>query len=426
MRVGVIARILASFGAGLLLMGVATGLAHAQPVPIAPPYGITPTLDPQKLQLPLRAPITLLPSITISEEYNDNILLNNANRQWDLITGITPALNFIWESRTHRLIAGYNFTAELYLREPTRDNAFNHQNFNLDGMWRATEQLTLTLTDAFTATTDTNLIAPEGVSVGRDQSFGNVLAGGAAYQIDQFTSVRAGGSYALQRFSDSALDESNVYRANVGLDRTLTRQLRGTLGYEFAYFDIEHEEKVTTHTPRIGLSWTVTPTITLTVNGGPSFEQREHGASRITPAVAAAYDQKTWFGAVGLGFDRLVATAGGLGGPTDNTSVYGRVDLLTLTRGLTLSFVPRYSWVKSPSGEPTRNGSIDIQSFTMPLQATYRLTAWMAAVARYQFFRQRTPHQIFDNAGDLIATDADQNRIFVGLQFGYPITFDRP
>jgi hypothetical protein len=422
----VIARAFASC-AGLFVVCLATGLAHAQPVPIAPQFGTpSPTQDPQKLQLPLRAPITLLPSITVSEEYNDNILLDNHHRQWDLITGITPALNFIWESRTHRLFAGYNFTAELYLRDPGRDNAFNHQNFTLDGMWRATERLTLTLTDGFTATTDTNLISPEGVSVGRNRSFGNVLAAGAAYQIDDFTSVRGGASYAAQRFDRSALDNSDVYRVNVGLDRTLTRQLRGTLGYEFGYFDIENEDHVTTHTPRIGFSWQVTPTITLAVSGGPTFEERQNGSSRIAPAATAAYDQKLWFGIVGLGFDRQVATAGGLGGVTDNTSVYGHIDLLTLMRGLTLSFIPRYSWVRSPSGEPSRNGRIDIQSFTMPLQATYRFTAWMAAVARYQFFRQRTPSEVRDNAGDLIATDADQNRLFVGLQFGYPITFDRP
>jgi len=56
--------------------------------------------------------MTLLPSITISEEFNDNVLLDNRNRRWDLITGVTPALN-----------------------------AFNTQNFNLDGMWRLTERL---------------------------------------------------------------------------------------------------------------------------------------------------------------------------------------------------------------------------------------------------------------------------------------------
>src|SRR2546422_8979949 len=88
------------------------GLAVAESLPIAPQFGAPSAQDPQQLQLPLRAPMTLLPSITISEEFNDNVLLDNRNRRWDLITGVTPALN-----------------------------AFNTQNFNLDGMWRLTERL---------------------------------------------------------------------------------------------------------------------------------------------------------------------------------------------------------------------------------------------------------------------------------------------
>jgi hypothetical protein len=416
----VIVRALAACTTFLLCLG--PGLAAAQQVPIAPQFGVqAPAQDPQKLQLPLRAPITLLPSITISEEYNDNILLDNHNRTWDLITGVSPAINLIWESRTHRLIAGYNFTAEWYMRDSTRDNAFNTQNFNLDTMWRATERLTLNLTDGFTATTDTNLISPAGVSVGNNRSWGNVLAGGAAYQLDNLTTVRGGASWAVQRFERSELDDSDIYRINAGLDRTLTRQLRGLVAYEFGYFDIEREDKVTTHTPRIGLSWQVSPTITLAVSGGPTFEEHEGGRSRVTPAVTATYEQKVWFGLFGFGFDRQVATAGGLGGVTDNTSVFGHVDVITLMRGLTLSFIPRYSWVKSAD-----NDRIDISSLTLPLQATYRLTAWMAAVARYQFYQQRTASEVRDNAGNLIAADADQNRLFVGLQFGYPFTFDRP
>ncbi len=412
----------------VLAVCLVPGRALAQQVPIAPQFATQgPAQDPQKLQMPLRGPITLLPTITLSEEYNDNILLDNRNRTWDLITGITPAINLIWESRTHRLIAGYNFTAELYLRDPTRDNAFNTQNFNLDGMWRASERLTLTLADAYTATTDTNLISPAGVSVGRNRSWGNALSGGAAYKLDDFTAVRGGASYAVQRFSRSELDDSDVYHANLFLDRTLTRYVRGSVGYDFGYFDIEHEDKVTTHTPKIGASWQVTPTITLAVNGGPTFELHDNGDSRITPTVTATYEQTVWFGSVGLGFDRQVATAGGLGGVTDNTSVFGHVDVITFARGLTLSFAPRYSWVKSAGKiRSADNRDIDISSITLPLQVTYRLTAWMAAVARYQFYQQRTAHEVRDTAGNLFAADADQNRLFVGLQFGYPITFDRP
>ena len=105
------ARALATCAA--LVVCLSPGLVTAQQVPVAPQFGTQSSAqDPQKLQLPLRAPMTLVPTITVSEEYNDNILLNNRDRRWDLITGVTPALN-----------------------------AFNTQNFNLDGMWRLTERL---------------------------------------------------------------------------------------------------------------------------------------------------------------------------------------------------------------------------------------------------------------------------------------------
>jgi len=412
-----------------LTLGVALAVclsslpAAAQQLPLAPQFGIqAPTEDLQKLQLPLRAPITLVPTITLSEEYNDNINLDNRNRVWDLVTGISPGLNFLWESRTHRLIAAYNFTAELYLRDPGRDNAFNTQNFTLDGSWRATERLTLTVTDAFNASTDTNLIAPQAASVGgRNRAWGNTLAAGAAYQLDERTTVRGGGSWGTQRFARDELDDSDVYRANAFLDRQLTRTVRGTVGYDFAYFDIEHQDKVQAHTPRIGFTWRATPTITLAALGGPTFELHDDGFSRITPAINASYDQRLWFGSLGFGVDRQLAGSGALGEVTDNTSVYGRVDVITLMRGLTVSFIPRYTWIKS-----ARNDRIDLSQFTAPLFVTYRITAWMAAVARYQFFRQRTDSVIFDRGGNVLATDADQNRLFVGMQFGYPITFDRP
>jgi hypothetical protein len=130
-----------------------------------------------------------------------------------------------------------------------------------------------------------------------------------------------------------------------------------------------------------------------------------------------------FFGAIGASFDRQVSTAGGLGGTTDNTTVGARVDVTTLMRGLTLSLAPRYNWIKSPDDRERR---IDVESFIMPLTATYRFTAWVAAVARYQFFRQRTDGVILSRTGQVQAEDADQNRIFVGLQFGYPFGFDRP
>ena len=51
------------------------------------------TLDPQELQPTRRAPLTITPSFTITEEYNDNVLLDNRNRVSDFITGFTPGID---------------------------------------------------------------------------------------------------------------------------------------------------------------------------------------------------------------------------------------------------------------------------------------------------------------------------------------------
>jgi hypothetical protein len=417
MRGTVIARLLRA--AAVVGVSLWPAQAAAQPIPIAPYQSTSQPTDPQQLQMPRRAPLTVLPSITVTEEYNDNILLSNRDRRYDFITGITPAVNVILESTTYRLAAGYNFTAEMYAREPDRNAAFNRQNFNLDTMWRATEQLTLTLTDALTFSTDTNLISAEGVATGRDRSWSNALGGGAAYRIDPFTTVRGGGSFSVLRFDADELQDSDVYRGDVGLDRALTRFLTGTVAYQVGYFDIEEEPTTWTHTPRVGLSYRVTETITVAASGGPTFELSDRG-DRVTPAVTATYSQRVFFGAIGASFDRQVSTAGGLGGTTDNTSIGVRADVTTLMRGLTVSFAPRYAIVESDDDR------IDVRSITMPLTATYRLTAWLAAVASYQFYQQRTDSVIRSRTGAFLAEDADQNRVFVGLQLGYPLTFDRP
>jgi hypothetical protein len=74
--------------------------------------------------------------------------------------------------------------------------------------------------------------------------------------------------------------------------------------------------------------------------------------------------------------------------------------------------------------ESSTGNRVDVQSFTAALQATYRITPWLSLIGGYQFFRQRSDSAALTNAGTTIANDADQNRVFFGVQFGYPIRFD--
>jgi hypothetical protein len=401
------------------LVAILAATPAAAQFPLVPIPGQAPTLDPQQLQQPRRVPFTLTPSITVTEEFNDNIFIDNDRKEWDFITGFTPALAISFEDATRRLNAAYSFTAEVFAREPGESHAFDRQSFVGEALWRVSPQLTLSLADSFAFTTDTNLIGSESVSTGRDRAWTNALTGGASWQFDRLTAARGGVGWTVERFDSSELQDSDAYRADLALDRRLSPRLTASAGYQFAYFDIDREERTYVHTPRAGVAWEATETITLSLNGGPSFEVKEDSSTRVTPAVSAGYRQRLPFGAWGFGYDRAIGTAGGLGGTTDNQLISAFLDLTTLTRGLTVQLSPRYSIVES-----ARDDSIDVRSFTFGVQATYRITPVVAFVAGYQFFHQRSDSTALTTSGTPLANDADQNRVFVGIQFGYPIRFD--
>ena len=375
-------------------------------------------LDPQQLQQLRRAPLTLTPTLTVGEEFNDNILLNNADKRWDLITTFTPGIALQWEDPTSRLAASYSFTAEMYARNQQLNHAFDAHNFFLDGSWRPTPRWTLTASDTFNFSTNTNLVSPEGVATGRDRAFGNALSVGAVWQATTRTSVRGVASWALQRFTREELQDSDVYHAEVGVDRVFTPRLTGSLGYEIGYFDIENEVKLTTHTPKLGLTYRFTETLTGSVSGGPTIEVPEHGDGHVVPFANAALRQRFLLGSAGVDYARYIGTAGGLGGTTMNQSVGAAVQVTSLRRGLLVDLGPRYSWVKSDDDR------IDLRNFSVPLRARWRLAAWAALVGSYNFFYQRVAATVFSEVGTPLANDVDQNRFSIGLQLGYPINFD--
>ncbi|HZM92103.1 MAG TPA: hypothetical protein VFB92_01730, partial [Vicinamibacterales bacterium] len=56
-----------------------------------------------------QGPVTLTPSLGISEEYNDNVFADNRNRQWDFITTFSPTITLAIQQPSYQLNAGYSF-----------------------------------------------------------------------------------------------------------------------------------------------------------------------------------------------------------------------------------------------------------------------------------------------------------------------------
>lgn len=363
-----------------------------------------------------RGPVTLTPSIAVSEEYNDNIFLNNQTRQSDFITSFGPAITLFINRPSYQLNGGYSFAGNVYAREDRLTNLFDRQNFFVNGLYQVTPALTLTAVESFALNRSTNLVAPQGFSTGRQESWNNTFTPGLTWQMTPQDSLNLSATHSVLRFIGAGAGfDSDTYGLQSSLNHRFTPRLTGILGYGFAYVETKELETSITHTPTLGFSYLLTPTLTGTVTGGPAITEIG-GDTIMSPAGTASLVQALQFGSVGAQYTRSVRVAGGFGGTTDTQTVSGTLTLSTLLRGLFVIVNPAYSVAESVSSQQTEQ--VDVQTITASLGVTYQIARYTSVFGGYTFLRQRT------GGSSSTQVDVDQNQVRFGLQFGYPFNFD--
>jgi hypothetical protein len=363
-----------------------------------------------------RGPITLVPSIAVSGEYDDNVFLDNRNKQADFIGAFSPALTLVVNKPSFELSAGYSFTAEIYADQSHLSGPFNSQFFLGSALFRLSPRLTLTLSDYFVNDRNTN-ITSQGATTGRQESWSNSFSPGLAWQASPRNTLSLGATHTVLRYlgGGGGLD-SDTYSFQTALGHAFTPRLTGSIGYGFTYIDQLNEgEDSTTHSPNVGLSYRVTENLTASVSGGPAITEID-GETFITPAGTASLTQAFRWGSMGIRYTRGVSVAGGFGGTTDTQTISGSVGVTSLLQGLILAFSPSY--ITSESVSSREGEQVDVQTFTLTLSAMYQIARYASVFAGYTFLHQRT------GGSSSQQVDADQNRVRFGLQFGYPFNFD--
>jgi hypothetical protein len=359
---------------------------------------------------PAQGRLILTPSITISEEFNDNVFLTSVNKHSDFITQFTPGVTLAIHQPGFQLTAGYNFTAEIYARDESLDNAANRQRFVTSLSYQPNPVVTLNLTEVFSYNKDSNAASIAGISSGRQEVWSNVFAPSLDFRLTPRTIWHLFGGYTLERYGSRGSLNSDLYRVGTGVDFAVTPRFSLTGGYDFAYLDIERQAALYIHTPRVGATYRATPTVTATLSGGPSFVVSDRDTT-VSPAVTARVDKVATWGAIGLFYDRTVSSAGGFGGPSENQTFGGNLTASRLWRSIVVDLSPRYTISNSESVARSRT---DIKALTLTLSASYQIARNIAVVGAYTFFSQQQT-----GAGDV-----DQNRVFIGLRFGQPIPID--
>jgi predicted porin len=357
--------------------------------------------------------ITVTPTFTLSGEYNDNIFKRSEDVKSDFIAGFIPGVTLSMQRPEYRLLAGYSMTSEIFAKESDESGFANRHQLFADGFYRLSPRTRLTLRERFIYDEDTSSVDSDNVSSGRRNSLRNTATFGVQHELSELTTLRASVSQTHRQFSgDPDARDSDTFRLLGGADYQFTARLRGIAEFESAYLTVKGESDAFTQRPRLGFDYQFTQTLSGGLIAGPSFLIRDNDTD-LKPTVTAQLAQFFSFGSLRAGYDYSV-TAGTFG-IANRHSIFATLAVNRLVRNLLFEVTPRYTNSDFEDRDTSGTDRRQSEVMTLNLRATYQLTQALALIGSYTFFHQK------DSNGT--SETIDQNRVFLGVQYAFPITF---
>lgn len=381
--------------------------------PIERPAGSAPPsfLGPDLFNPPApRGWITFTPSITLSEEFTDNVGRAPRDREWDFITSAIPGFTLSMQRPNYRLVSGYNVTGDLYARANDASGFGKRQQLFADGFYQFNPRTRLSVSERFILDRESQGVTSSGISAGERDAWRNTLSARLGYQATQLTGLGITASHTMLRYDPSggsALD-SDTYRLALGATHRFTPRLVGGANVESAYFDVKGEASSFTETPRLTASYRITPRLTAFASAGPSMLFRDGETEVDVAATGRLSYALTRLSSVEAGYDRAFAAE--TVGVTRRDSFYA-LGRWNLSRRLRAELTPRYTIVAANDVAATS----EIKVLTVNVRANYQIARFISLIASYTYVDQR---------GENRSDDIYENRVFLGLQYAYPINFE--
>ena len=235
--------------------------------------------------------ITLTPSVTIREEYNDNIFLSSSNEVEDYITTVNPALSLSYTASMLTLSLDYGLAFRFYARHPDlnetsptqaqrakldttispyRDIFFvkvfdEYQRVTID------QRRQVSLDNYFVNLTDSNrlLVNPY-----------------LEYPLSGTLKTRAGYSYENVWYRSAEGDNAENHTATAGLTKEISSQLYTTLSYSYLFHRPSKTEAYDVQTVSLGMGYQPSPKLSLNGSVGETFfnygkNERRNNASTV-------------------------------------------------------------------------------------------------------------------------------------------------
>lgn len=339
------------------------------------------------------------PSLGVGQVYDDNLFSTSSDRKRDFISRFSPGMEAGYRSAPLTLLGRYSFDAEVYAEHPELNDPQVRQEAGLEFRYLPTRVLTLGLNGSYLRTlTPSELNVTTGIVAGRVRAQRISTTPSGTVRFDPLTTGTV--DYTFVHDDVSGGSTTDTHTANVGVDRRITAQDTGSLGYNFRQFDFDGG---TTASHAFILGWTrdLTPQTSIALRAGPRFSE-----GSVDPEVSATIRHRLREGDLSFAYARTQTTAIGLAGSV-NTESFTAAARYRPLRFLEVSLTPGFF-------RSTRTA--ELRAYRVSLDASYRITEWLSLVGSYVFGLQRGRLDAGPPAGEV-----HRNVVFLRLVAAYPV-----
>ena len=209
-------------------------------------------------------------SLSVSEQYNDNIFLRNSDRTGDFITYLSPGIDLSFKSVNSELMLNYSPTFSFYSSHEELNDTAHHIMAN--GNFTLSNRLNLTLTETFVKSNeiqDIRAIPDLGPVTNLTEVTSNTVSSNMSYKLTDNISYTIGASYFFIDYKQPGFSDVTTYSGNMGFTYRQSERTTLSVNARYVSYDYELTSDATEQDYIAGISYKLTTTLTAVITGGP-------------------------------------------------------------------------------------------------------------------------------------------------------------
>ncbi|MEZ4601731.1 MAG: outer membrane beta-barrel protein [Syntrophotaleaceae bacterium] len=383
----------------------------------------------------MAAQLKLVPSLTLRQEYNDNLFFEDSDEERHWITTVYPGLDLVRKTERLQLDATARLGLRKYLDQEQLDSI--DQQYRGTLQWRFGPRLALNLAGGYLRDFRTDRDLEEiGLTTAQTRRDREQAGLGVEYALTERSRLDLGWGFIRTEYEEDEEADSDSHTASIGWSYALTERMQNrlSLGYSHSEFTGSRIDNLVLST---GLSYSGSERLTWQVMAGGRytrsrfeesvlvgftevvpgvfvgvFEKRDEESDDLGWVASASVNWKGEFSQAGLALQREVRLASGRTGSTEVTSLVLNGSH-RLSEQFSMTFSGGYYINEADEGEFGGEG-IDEQTLRLSPGLKYQWTPDLSAELSYDYTR------LDDREED---TEQTRNLVFLRLTYRFPVEF---